>query len=403
MQSISSLQFVFLIIAVLAAIGVVVTLLRSRMTYSGYEEYQGDIRRLAISLQGEIFRDGPDVVVSGAWDKRPTVVRFSNQENTPGLNVRMAAPAFFQISVAPSNLPVTEGPRTPIKTTDDNFDSRFTTRTDQPTHARMLFTRQFTALLQKLACSKNSFLQIGSGTIELSELVVPYGPAQHAIEHFKQMAAVATSLRAMPGAESVKLITFERDRHVAARVAIAVGIMVAVLSIVGAMRVKPRQVTGVNQALDNGILPVDANLISDSAKWHAASAADMDAGGIDYLQSFGLQAQGRIPADFTGNGTTDDAAYMLLDGTNQKRLVIIADHQMRYDSLMPALGLIARVPHEAVASIKWRGDKGPGAVSGDGILVVHRADDPNSAVVLFVTETGITSASPANWREVPVS
>src|SRR5690348_8149971 len=116
MGSVSSLQLVFVIIAVLAVVGVVVTFLRTRMTFSGYEDHVTEIRTLGLSLRGEVFRDGPDVVISGTWDKHSTVVRFSNQENTPGLNIRMAAPAFFQISVAASNVSVTEGPRTPVKT-----------------------------------------------------------------------------------------------------------------------------------------------------------------------------------------------------------------------------------------------------------------------------------------------
>ncbi|MGH9524107.1 MAG: hypothetical protein ACRD3E_16410, partial [Terriglobales bacterium] len=60
MGSLSSLQVVFIIIAALATLGVTVTFLRSRMTFSGYEEYVGDIRRLSLSLRGEVFRDGPD-------------------------------------------------------------------------------------------------------------------------------------------------------------------------------------------------------------------------------------------------------------------------------------------------------------------------------------------------------
>jgi hypothetical protein len=401
MQSVSALQLVFIIIAVLAIIGVVVTFLRSRMTFSGYEDYVADIHRLGLLLQGETFRDGPDVVVSGVWDKRPTVVRFSNQENTPGLNIRMAAPAFFQISVVPASVAVTEGPRTPIKTTDDQFDSRFTTRTDQPTHARLLITRQFTALLQKLACSKNTFLAIGSGTIELSELVVPYGPAQHISEHLKSMSAVATSLRTMPGSETVKVITFERERHTATHVAMAVGVLVALLSIVGAMQVRPRPVSGVNDSFNNGILPIDATLIRDAPQWHAATATDFDAMGADMLRSDGVEPRGRIEGDFIGNGSHDDA-YLLVDAGNRRRVVILAGHQMRYDSQMPALGMIARVPHDSVASIRWKNDKGPAGVAGDGVLIVVRPEDPASGVVLFVTPSGITSAAPLNWRDVPV-
>lgn len=401
MGSLSSLQVVFIIVAVLAAIGVVVTYLRTRMTFSGYDEYVGDIRRLGLALHGEFFRDGPDVVVSGTWDKHSTVVRFSNQENTPGLNIRMAAPAFFQISVAPSNIAVTEGPRMPVKTTDDNFDSRFTTRTDQPTHARLLITRQFTALLQKLACSKNTFLQIGSGSIELSELVVPYGPGQHVVEHLKQMSGIATSLKAMPGAETVKEVVFERERNVAAHVAMAIGIIVALASIVGAMQVRPRPTTGVNQVFNNGILPIDADLIPNAAQWHAASVDELDASSIDMLRGFGIDPRGRVPGNYSGDTAAQDMAYLLVNAAGRRRVVMIARHRTVYDSEFPQIAMIARVPHDALASTRWT-DPAPPPTPGDGLLVVRAGNDPTSGLILLVKAdgSGITSAAPVNWREL---
>src|SRR3954470_16735136 len=121
MGSHSPVQIALLIVGVLAAIGVVVTFLRSRMTYAGYEDIVGEVRKINASVKGEIFRDGSGVVVSGEWEKNPVVVRFSNQESTPGLNIRMPAAASFQVFVAPAGIPVTEGPRTPVKTTDDMF------------------------------------------------------------------------------------------------------------------------------------------------------------------------------------------------------------------------------------------------------------------------------------------
>ena len=410
MGSISSLQLVFIIIAALAAIGVIVTYLRTRMTFSGYQEHVNDIRRLGMSLRGEVFRDGPDVVVSGTWDKHPTVVRFSNQENTPGLNIRMAAPAFFQISVAPSNVSVTEGPRTPVKTSDDAFDSRFTTRTDQPAHARMLLTRQFTSTLQRLACSKNTFLQVGSGTIELSELVVPFGPAQHTIEHLKQMSSVAAALKKLPGAETVKEITFERENHVAAHVAMAIGILVALMSIVGAMQVRPRAVTGVNRTLDNGILPTDANLIVGAQQWHAAAPAELDANATAMLRGFGIDPSGRVEANFSGDPGAQESAYLLVAGAEsargntaqsaERRVVILSRHRNIYDSQFSKIAMIARIPHEALNSVHWSGLP-PTDIAGDGLLVVSSGDNYSAGVIVYVKSDGqVGSAAPANWRDV---
>lgn len=399
----SPLQIALLIVAGLATVGVVVTYLRTRMTFAGYEEIIGDIRRLRASLHGELFRDGSDVVVSGTWEKNPVVVRFSNQESTPGLNIRMPAPATFQISVAPAGTTVTEGPRTPVKTADDAFDARFTTRTDQPTQARMLLGRQVTSMLQKLACTKNTYIAIGAGMIEQSELIIPSPETgKHVMEHLKQMAALATSLHTLPGSEKVKVVTFERERHVFARVVMAVGVMVAVASIIAAIQVPPRNTMGANESLSNGILPADADLIGDAPSWHAASAAEMDAGGVEFLRSFGIPATGRVEGDFSGTANGQDAAYLLINADNKRRVVIISGHQKAYDAQYPAVAVIARVPKSNLPSVVWKNDKGPGEVAGDGLLVVRQPGNLESGVVVFLMPEGVKSALPKAWSDVPL-
>ena len=396
----SPLQIALLIVGGLAAIGVVITYLRTRMTFSGYEEIIGDIRKLGSSLRGEVFRDGSDVVISGTWEKNLVVVRFSNQENTPGLNIRMPAAASFQISVTAAGTPVTEGPRTPVKTTDEMFDARFTTRTDQPTHARMLLNKQVTAILQKLACSKNTYIAIGAGAIEQSELVIPSpNAAQHVLEHLKSLAALAASLRNMPGAENVKVVTIERERHVAARLAMVLGVMVAIGAVVAALQVPPT-ITGANESLNNGIMPTDANLIAEAPAWHAAAASEIDGSGAEMLRSNGIQASGRVEGDYSGTANGQDAAYLLINAENKRRVVIIAGHQNRYDSRFPTVSMIARIPKEAIGSIQWMNDKAPKDVLGDGLLIVRQPDKPESGVVVFLTQDGMTSASPKSWHDV---
>lgn len=398
MGSHSPLQIVLWIIAGLAGIGVIVTYLRTRMTYSGYEEIVGDIRKLSSSLRGETFRDGADVVVSGEWEKNPVVVRFSNQENTPGLNIRMPAAATFQLSVVAVGVQPTEGPRTPVKTTDDMFDARFTTRTDQPMNARLLLTKSVTATLQRLACSKNTYIAVGSGSIEQSELVIPSpGTAAHVIEHLKSMASLAKKLKELPGSEKVKLYTIERERHVFARVVMAVGVAVAVLSIVAAMQVPPRAQSGENATLANGILPVDANYISDVQAWHAATKSELDSSGVETMRSFGSEASGRVAGDFSGNGNGQDAAYLLVNAEGKRRVVIIANRQKKYDAMYPSIGFIARVPKNAVNSIQWKNDKGPGDVDGDGLLIVRQPQNEESGVVVFFRADAIASAIPTSW------
>ncbi len=404
MGSLTPVQIALLIIGFLAAIGVIITFVRTQMTYSGYGEVSGEVRRLGRALHGEVFRDGGDVVVSGTWDKQTVVVRFSNEENTPGLNIRMPAPATFQLSVSPAGGQVTEGGRVVARTTDDMFDARFTTRTDQPTQAHMFLTRTTTGLLQRLACSQNTYLSVGRGEIELSELVIPpLDPAEHVIDHLKAMSALSTSLRSMPGAEKVKVAHIEREHHVAARIAMVIGASVALGSIFAATRVPQRPASGANETFASGILPADASLIREAGSWRAATPPDMDLAAVRWLHGNGLQPAGRVEGDFAGSGSPSDAAYLLVDGEGRRRLVIIAGHQNRYDAIYPYLALVARIPKTAINSIQWAEREGPPEhIVGDGVLVVRGRDDASSGIVIFLTADGIASATPVNYQQISV-
>jgi hypothetical protein len=401
MGSLSPLQIAFLIVAAVSAAGVIITFVRSRMTYSGYGEIVGDIRRLGSSLGGETFRDGADVVVSGSYQKLPAVVRFSNAENTPGLNIRVQAPATFNLSVVPSGAQVTEGGRILVRTTDEMFDARFNTRTDQPTQAKMFLTRGVTGLLQRLACSKNTFLSVGSGAIELSELVIPATPGQHAVEHLKAMVKLSEALREMPGAETVKLVTFERERNVAGRIAMVAGAIVALASIFAAVKVPNRPaVPGVNATLSSGIMPLDAIQISNAPQWRVAHADELDGTAVRWLRSNGGEPMGRIEGDFSGSGFGHDIAYLLVTKDGSRRVVLLAGNENRYDTRFPYVGLIARVPKDMVSSVKWLGGKAPQGVTGDGLLLVRDREDGASGMVLFLSGRGVVSAVPVDYPSI---
>lgn len=401
MGSLSPLQIALLIIAAVSAAGVIITFVRSRTTYSGYEEIVADIRRLGSSLGGETFRDGADVVVSGSYQKLPAVVRFSNAENTPGLNIRMQAPATFKLSVVPAGAQVTEGGRILVRTTDDIFDTRFNTRTDQPTQAKMFLTRGTTGLLQRLACSKNTYLSVGSGAIELSELVIPATPGQHAIEHLKAMLKLSEALRQMPGAETVKLVTFEREHNVAGRIAMVAGAIVALASVFAAVKV-PNQtvVSGLNATLASGILPLDAAQIPNAPQWRVAKADELDNVAVSWLRGNGEEPVSRIEGDFTGTGASREIAYLLVGPDGSRRVVLLAGDGNRYDTRFPYVGLIARIPKDMVGSVKWLDDKVPQGITGDGLLLVRAPQDGASGMVLFLSGRGIVSAVPADYPSI---
>ena len=105
MGSASPLQIVVVVVVGMSVVGAILYWIRKRTTFSGYEDlasYAGEIEK---ALDGELFRDGRDLVISGNHRNLPVVVRFSYDENTPGLNVQMKAPSSFTMSVVPKGEP----------------------------------------------------------------------------------------------------------------------------------------------------------------------------------------------------------------------------------------------------------------------------------------------------------
>jgi hypothetical protein len=341
-------------------------------------------------------------VISGAYNGVPAVVRFSNAENTPAVNLRMPAPATFQLSVSHISVSGREGGRNLIKTGTAAFDARFATRTDQVTVAGLFLQASATKLLEQLACSRNTFLSIGHGAIELSELVTPTpNTSEHVLGHLRAMAELGQLLRAMPGADRVKVATMQRESHLAGRAAMLVGILVALASVYTATTLPPSPAaTDVNVTVDNGIPPADATLLRDAKLWRVAAADEFDPIVAAWMRGQGQNPAGRINADFSGTGTANDVAYLLIGPEGKRRIAILANHTNRVDGEMLDSGAIVRIPKSVVPRIDWQGGKPPEGILGDGLLVVQRRGDKESSVVFFLSSAGIVSGAPANYQQI---
>lgn len=400
MGSFSPLQIVLIIVAAMSVLAIILTLLRNRSTFSGYEEIQGDVRQISSAMGGEFFRDGDDLVINGNYQNRPVVIRFSNAENTPGLNMRMQAPTTFTLTVFPAGERVGEAARVAVRTADDQFDARFQTRSDQPTQAKMFLDRPTTTLLQRLMCSKNTFLSLGGSALELSELVIPSSAGPHVMEHLKQFLKVDEALKAMPGADTVKVVPLKRERHLAGRAAIAIGAAVALMSIFAATRVPSRATGPVAPPLPAGVLPVDAASIPEINSYRVASETDYDTAALGWMQGNRLEAQGRMPADFSGTGHGRDVAYFLIGPQGERRVVFLSEGVSRYDAIFPSLAAVAVIPKDELNRIEWVRGQGPTNVSGDGLLVIRNGNDPASAMVLLLNGTQVISFAPANYQNI---
>ncbi|MGH9603121.1 MAG: hypothetical protein ACRD24_12115 [Terriglobales bacterium] len=397
-----------LIVFFVALAGVTYVAVRKHSSVSGYEEVAEDTRALAQVLKGEFFRDGGDLVISGHFGDLPTVIRFSRDENTPGLNIRMRAPATFTLSVVPKGARATEG-RVLVKTNDEMFDARFHTRTDHPTQARMMLgSKKVVQHLGKLVCSSNTFFTISTGNLELSELIIPeHNAAGHITDHLKSMGRVAQEVAAMPGAEKIKIEKIKEPVNVPLRVAVAIGVLAAGFAVYSGMQPLPAvRATDEGAVIPEGIPPLDVPLLKGierplpdgRARYRLATADDFAPAGVAWLRSNRATASGRVEGDFSGTGNGRDVGYILISNEDgARRVSLIANGVNRYDATFPEIALATRVRQGVVGAIQWVGTA-PGTPDGDGLLIVRDANDRASGLILFVKGNQVISGVPQDYQ-----
>ena len=407
MVSVPPVAIAIIIASSVAFIGAFVAYFRDKRKYAGHEDYTKDAETLKKKLDGELFRDGDDLVVSGSFKKLPTVIRFSYSDHTPGMNIRVGAPASFAMSIVPKGARSTEG-RVLVRTSDDLIDARFATRSDDPAHARMFFgSRGVIAELQKLCGSSKTFITFTRGAIEISELAIPSFPGEHILAHLESLSRLSEQLKKLPGSDQVKVKPIRRERHLLLRTAIAVGIVAAVASVIAANQ-PPREApvsVAADDAIPSGIPPIDADRITGLSKWKLAGEADFDADAAGWLNSLGMKPSGRVEASFIDaparNSVIHDAAYLLRNDQNQRRVVMLANGVVRFDANFPYVLLLARVPKSSISRIEWAG-RAPQEPDGDAILIVRKPQDRASGLVVFLSGGQIVAGVPADYQTVPL-
>jgi hypothetical protein len=243
-------------------------------------------------------------------------------------------------------------------------------------------------------------LHIRTGEIELTEAAIPHPQTwEHVVLHLQSMRALAIAVEAIPGAESVQVFREKKDRHIPGRVAIAIGVIAAVILVVSTSQIDTQPKVEAGPPVPAGITPNDAINIHNLAGWRLASAEDFQADAVGWLRGFGAEGSGIIKGDYSGMGLGDDVAYVLVNDKHQFRLVVIANHANRYDSQFGKLALVGRIPKDSAASVQWNGSP-PGSVLGDGLLIVNNAQDRASGVAVFLGPDRIASAAPADYQAV---
>jgi hypothetical protein len=404
----SPLQIAVFVIALVTIIGVIVSSMRKSSALAGYDEIRQEVPRIASALKAEMFRDGNDLVLVGNFNRRPTQVRFSYDENTPGLNIRMQAPVSFTFSVVPKGARATEG-RVLVRTGNDMFDAKFNSRTDHPTQAKMLVGgRAALQHLEKLCCSQKTYVTLTRGSIEMSELIIPAPyTGRHVLDHVESMAIVAKAVSEIPGAESVKVVPYEREKSTPVfRIALVVGAVVAIL---GVFMIKPGGDTNLTAAAANdkivsieGVDAVDALKMQDSLGWHAMHADEYDPDLASSVRGIGMEANGRMTLDIDGDDQ-QDVAYLLRDSSQgQTRLVIFSDGNRVYSAGYANVVGALPVAKGSFDSIRWK-VKPTKASTNQGIMLFRKKNDQLDPLILFVNGTNVVTGIPANWRDVPTS
>ncbi len=390
--------------------GMVFVAARKHRSLSGYEELNADTRALAQILKGEFFRDGGDLVVSGDFLNLPTLIRFSKDENTPGLNIRMNAQASFTLSVVPKGARATEG-RVLVKSNDEMFDARFHTRTDHPTQARMMLgSKRVVKDLAKLVCSSNTFFTISTGSLELSELVIPeHNTGNHIHDHLKSLGRVAEEVAAMPGAEKIKVERIKTEGNKVLRLALVMGVVAAVIAVVGALEAPPSvRATDLGEIALEGVPPVDMPLMRGAerkladgrSRYRLAGEADFAPAAAAWLRGNRRTASGRVEGSFSGANNGRDAAYVLIDQEDgSRRVALLVNGVNQYDATFPEIAIVARVRRGVVGAIQWKGDA-PAAPEGDGLLIVRSATDRASGLILFAKGNRVVSAVPQDYENI---
>jgi hypothetical protein len=397
----------FVVLAVLVvAIGAVIVMIRKSSTFSGYTDVAADAQRIQRAIKGESFRDGNDLVVSGSQDKLPVQVRFSYDENTPGLSIRMSAPANFTLTITPKGSQAAGEGKNLVRTGDDMFDARFTTKTDHMAQAKMfLGGKQVSLLLPKLACSSKTFIAIGKGFVELSELVIPTPyTSTHIVDHIQNMGKLALQLHAMPGAETVKIEEYKREgSSVLGKAAVLVALLGGLAFFFIQARKPDTSLTELkaqagSSSLPEGVLPLDAQKIGSLDGWRLITTDDLDPDTAAWARGQGIKIAGRLAGDFSGKGNPRDVAYILTDGADTTRIAVIADDQLVSDVHYPKLAVAARYSKYNWNSTQWVTP--PATPAGDGILIVTRKEDPKSGMVLFFNGKRVDTVIPQNYQRV---
>jgi hypothetical protein len=212
---------------------------------------------------------------------------------------------------------------------------------------------------------------------------------------------IAKAVEDIPGAETVKVVPYEREKTTPIfRIVLAIA---AVAAIAGVLFIRPAQpdlkaAAGPPQPSAEGVDPVDAARIGDIAKWHAMRPEEYDLDVRDALRGAGFDPNGRFTLDLDGNEQRD-VVYLLASDTGKYRLVVLKDGSTLYDTQFTSFGGALPIPRSSFDQIQWR-SKPRATAESDGVLVLTRSNGELQPSAFFFQQGRVISGIPTNWQSI---
>jgi hypothetical protein len=379
-------------------------------------------REVAQALKTQATQVEGDLVVTGRYGRNNATVRFSSDPQKPPLVIQLEIPllpwlkagsftsgqqAYFTFSVVPRESVVKER-GTIMPTESQTLDARFVTRSDNVAGAKSFVQdKQVQAELQKLCCSPKTSLRMYGVSMELTEMAGAQN-GRHILAHLESMGKLVgaappaakpgqtTGSLQLPAGGSLSKVPMPKVLGERGPMVLAAGAALLIVVAIGwnMLRVKEDEPTGPPA----GVSAADVALIPDVNHWTLVSDKDLDPAGTDWVRRQGGLPSGRISGDFAGGGSSD-MVYVMKRRGGMLRVVMLSGGRNKYDAIISPLALAARVPKASLAEIPW-GDKSPGAADGDGLLVVRKTDDPETAILVMLSKGKVITGRPPNYRDL---
>jgi hypothetical protein len=407
------LLIVFDILALMTAAGCFVVLVREAVLFRGYRSLKRITKSLRAILRGSVFRDGTDLVISGFYQGIPTVVRFSFAENTPEMNLWMKIASGLNLFISHKSSKATDG-RVRIPTRDAWFDERFTIRTDNPNDALALLSdsRAFSEL-KKLCCSPGTSLALGRESLELSELTIPQpNTLKHLTGHMDSLAETAVRVGAISNLDSSRNKIYVPDRYLLARAALVMLAIAGSLEVYSAVHryalSSAAPSYGDSATKMSPVLEEDQQLIPGFDAWRLASPEDFDPSTVTWMREHGNDVNGRIIGYFGGSDQPAGRGFFLVPNDPARhgdfRFVLLEEGHAVIDGGYSKVQAAILVPKVKLASVVWQSaDKNaPVPPDGDGVMMIYRSGDTNSATIFFLSDGKPQMKIPADYLSLAI-